>query len=89
MSVKLLVNNADDLRDALSTSGLFEMSDCVLFVDCPLVSDVQEVGQMINIVESAIHVVDIEVSSYTDGDEYVVEMVEVPVGVAEGRTRKK
>jgi len=89
MSVKLLVNNADELRDALPTSGLFEMSDCAVFVDCPEISSVQEVKQMVSFIESVIHVVDVEVTSFTDGEEYIVEMVEVPVGRAEGRARKK
>lgn len=88
MTVKLLVRNADDLRDALPTSGLFDMADCVVLIDCPIVSSVTEVKQMVSIVESAINVVDVEVTSYTDGEDYIVEIIEVPIDLAEGRSRK-
>jgi recombinational DNA repair protein RecR len=88
MTVKLLVSNADELRDALPTSGLFEMADCVVLIDCPIASNVQEVKQMVSVVESVINVVDVEISSYTDGEYYIVEMIEVPIDLAEGRPRK-
>lgn len=90
LSVKLLVTDANDLREALPHSGLFDMTDCTVMIDCPLDSDAEEVRKMVTILESAIHVVDVTVVGHVihEGPEYMVEIVEIPLDIAEGRKRK-
>lgn len=79
MSVKIQVTSADELRDALSTSGVFEMTDCTVVIDCPLDAETEEVRKMVNILESAIHVNDVKVVGLveTDGFEYIISITEV------------
>ena len=92
MSVKMRVESADDLRDALSTSGVFDMTDCTVLIDCPLDGTAEEIRKMVNILESAIHVNDVKIvgSVQTDGDEYLIEVTEVPASfISERRKRNK
>jgi hypothetical protein len=92
MTVKLRVLSADDLRDSLSTSGVFDMTDCEVVIDCPLDSSTEEIRKMVNILESAIHITDIRIVGYveTDGLEYLVKITEVPTtAIAERRKRSK
>lgn len=91
MSIKILVNNADELRDSLPSSGVFELTDCTVLIDCPLDSDAEEVRKMVTILESAIHVTDVNVVGHiqSQGDQYLVEIIEVPIDIAEGRKRRK
>lgn len=90
MSIKILVETADDLRDALPTSGLFEMTDCTALIDCPLDSSASEVRKMVAILEGAIHLTDVVVVGNVahSGPEYLIELTEVSVDAAEGRKRR-
>lgn len=90
MSIQLLVETADDLRDALPTSGLFEMTDCTALIDCPLDSSAEEVRKMVAILEGAIHVVDVVVVGNIrhDGPEYFVEIAEVSPDTAKGLKKR-
>lgn len=84
MSIRLLVGSADDLRDSLPTSGVFDMTDCIVTIDCPLECDVEEVRKMVTILESAIHVFDIDIVSYVaPRNEYEVLITEVPLDTIE------
>lgn len=90
MSIQLLVETADDLRDALPTSGLFDMTDCTALIDCPLDSSAEEVRKMVAVLEGAIHVVDVVVVGNVkhDGPEYLIEIAEVSIATAEGRKKR-
>jgi len=57
------VDSYDDLRERIPSSGLFEMTDCTLQVWCPLDSDTSEVERMVTLVESMVHVTDVEIGS--------------------------
>lgn len=91
MSVKIRVETADELRDSLSTSGVFDMTDCEVVIDCPLDGTAEEVRKMVNILESAIHVTDVKVTGSvgTDGYEYLIEVTEVPSTVIQERQKRK
>lgn len=77
----LLVRTYDDFRDALPTSGLFEMTDCEVEIWCPELSDVSEVERMVNLIESMVHVKDMKIGSSVQdllSEEYRVVITEVP-----------
>lgn len=90
MTVKIRVETADELRDSLSTSGVFDMTDCTVVIDCPLDAETEEVRKMVNILESAIHVNDVKVVGLveTDGFEYVISITEVPADFIAKREKR-
>lgn len=59
----LTVQGYDSFRDALSTSGVFEMFDCSVEIWCPLDSDVAEIDRMVKLLESMVHVTDVQIGS--------------------------
>ena len=74
------VKSYEDFRDRIPGSGLFEMTDCTLEVWCPLESDVAEVQRMVTLVESMVHVTDVEIGSRTEdllSDKYSVVITEI------------
>lgn len=87
----MIVASADELRDSLSTSGVFDMTDCKVYIDCPLDGTADDVQKMIAILEATINVVDVKVAGVAanDGLEYVIEITEVPIETIEGKTPKK
>jgi hypothetical protein len=77
----LLVKTYDDFRDALPTSGLFEMTDCEVEIWCPELSDVAEVERMVSLIESMVHVKDMKIGSTIQdllSEDYRVVITEVP-----------
>lgn len=77
--MQLKVKSYDELRDSLASSGLFEMTDCYVEIRCPVDSDVNEVQRMATLIESMVHVTDIQVASTVEdliGDDYVVTLTE-------------
>lgn len=77
--MQLKVKSYDDLRDSLATSGLFEMTDCVVEIRCPLDSDVNEIKRMTTLIESMVHVTDVQVAStYEDlvESEYTITLTQ-------------
>ena len=87
MSVNLKVNTPDELRDALSTSGVFEMLDCEVYIESPGDVLVTDVERMVTILHSTINITDINVTYVIDADEYTVRIIEVPLPVAEGKIK--
>jgi hypothetical protein len=74
------VESYEDFRDRIPHSGLFEMTDCTLEVWCPMESDVAEVQRMVTLVESMVHVTDVEIGSRTEdllSDKYSVVITEI------------
>lgn len=85
------VADANELRDALSTSAVFNMFDCAVEIEAPTDSSTQEIERMVRILEAAINVVDVVVvpeSLRYDTTQYTVEITEVPVGLAERKSNK-
>jgi hypothetical protein len=70
----------DELRDKLSGSGIFDMSDCSLEIYCPELATTKEIERMVSTIESMIHVVDVRVSATPETstlDHYKVEITEI------------
>tara|TARA_B110000503_G_scaffold96494_1_gene145085 strand:+ start:550 stop:825 length:276 start_codon:yes stop_codon:yes gene_type:complete len=59
----LTVHNYDDLREALPTSGIFEMDDISVEILCPEISEIEEVQRMVALIESMVHVTDVRIGS--------------------------
>ena len=75
----LTVQNSDDFRDILPSSGLFEMTDCAIEIWCPEASEVEEVQRMVSLIESMVHVTDVRVGSDIENltsEDYRVVIIE-------------
>ena len=59
----LVVDDYEDFRDNIATSGVFEMMDCTVQIWCPEESDVDEVGRIIRLIESMVNVTDVQIGS--------------------------
>ena len=84
--------NADELRDKLPGSGVFDMMDCVVEIYCPLATTTEELEKMVKTIESMINVVDVRVSSTPESaskDTYHIEIKEVPIDLAKRLGRKE
>lgn len=80
-SKKINVESYEDLRDSISSSGVFDMTDCAVEIGCPEDSDVSEVQKMVHLIESMVHVTDIQISSTHENFEnnyYTIKMTETP-----------
>jgi hypothetical protein len=80
----LQTSNYDDLRDSLSTSGIFDMTDCSIQIWCPEESTTDEIERMVRLIESMVHVTDIQVGSRVEdlvSNTYSIVITEVPHGL--------
>ena len=87
----LKVRSADEFREMLPTSGVFEMVDCEVELVCPTNAHTEEVEKMVTVIESMINVMDIRVvgTPRPDSEEtYLVTITDVPFQVAKGRTKR-
>lgn len=81
--------DANDFREKLPNSGVFEMMDCEVEIYCPELAETEDVERMVNTIESMINVVDIRITSTPEtlhNSTYQVIIREVPIQVAK-RTR--
>jgi hypothetical protein len=86
----LTVFGADELRDALPSSGVFDMLDCEVELLCPPTAPTSEIEKMVKIIESMINVTDVRVTGaprFEDEQSYKVTIYNVPLEVAKGRRR--
>lgn len=80
-SKKISVESYEDLRDGISSSGVFDMTDCAVEISCPEDSDVSEVQKMVQLIESMVHVTDVKISSTHEdfqNNYYTIKMTETP-----------
>ena len=73
------IYNYDDLLDRISTSGLFDMTDCLLEIRCPLDSDADQIARMVLLIESMVHLKDVQITSTAEDlaeDSYKVIITE-------------
>jgi hypothetical protein len=87
----LSVHSADELRDELPNSGVFDMTDCTVELGCPLDSHTEEIEKMVNLIESMIHVVDVKVSGIPQphlNDLYTITITDVPFNRAINKKEK-
>jgi hypothetical protein len=82
MTTKLLlqVESYEELRDNLSTSGLFDLLDCDIEIECPLDATTEELGRITTLLESVINVTDILILTgvYSDDNQYNITIRETP-----------
>lgn len=86
----LTITTADELRDSLAGSGIFDMLDCEVELICPPNAQTSEIEKMVRTIESMINVVDVRVSGvprYESDTAYTVSISNVPIEVAKGKTR--
>ena len=89
---KLSVKNYDDFRDLLSSSGVFEMTDCAIEIWCPELSETPEVEKMVKLLESMVHVTDVRVGSRIEdmaSDDYLIVIREEKFISPRRKTREK
>jgi|AntAceMinimDraft_5_1070358.scaffolds.fasta_scaffold00452_20 hypothetical protein len=70
-----------DLLDKISTSGMFEMTDCNVEIWCPEKSNTEEIKKMVHLIESMVHVLDVKIGSSIEdlvSDSYRVILKEPP-----------
>jgi len=87
----ITVMDADELRDALPASGLFDMLDCEVELLCPPAAQTSEIEKMVKVIESMINVTDIRVSGVPRSEEersYKIKISDVPMEVAKTRLRE-
>lgn len=79
----LSVKNYDEFLETLPTSGVFEMTDCTVEIWCPELAEVEELGRMVRLIESMVHVTDVRIGSTIenmDDDEYRVVVTQESIG---------
>lgn len=76
-TINLLVNDANQLRDSLPLSGLFEMTDCAMEIGCGDYADMEEMNKMFDLVKSTIHIVNTAIVSDDDVENYRVTFHEI------------
>ena len=87
MLIKINVSDADQLREELPTSGVFDMVDCRVHIDAPGLADIAVVEKMISIITSTINVTEVSTTWAIDRTEFCVKIEDVPLQVAEGRIK--
>lgn len=89
---KLSVKNYDDFRDILSSTGVFDMTDCAIEIWCPELAEAPEVEKMVKLLESMVHVTDVRVGSHIEdmtADQYLVVIKEEKFINPRKKTREK
>jgi hypothetical protein len=87
----ITVKTYDEFRDTVPFSGVFEMTDCSVEIWCPELAEVEEVGRMVALIESMVHVTDIRVGSSIEdfaSDDYRVIISEQPDKLAKKRSSR-
>lgn len=77
----LEVHSADEFREKLPTSGVFDMLDCEVELVCPPGAHTSEIERMVALIESMINVVDVRVVGVprSESEEtYLITITDVP-----------
>jgi hypothetical protein len=86
--IKLKVDNSEQFRDALAHSGVFDFMDCVMHIECPVDTSTEEIDSITRLLEGVINVVDVAVTTSSTTDQIKVDIQEVPIHIAEGKSKK-
>lgn len=95
-TINLKVDNYEELRDALPTSGLFDIFDCNVELQCSHSAPAEEIDKMFGIIRSTINIVKTRVVEVYDEDEeqleeyflYNFKISEVPYRNNQGRFQR-
>ena len=87
----LEVHSADEFREMLPTSGVFEMLDCSVELICPPGAETEEIEKMVTLIESMINVTDVRivgVPRYEAEETYVITITDVPFHLSKGQAKR-
>jgi C4-type Zn-finger protein len=95
-TINLKVDSYEELRDALPTSGLFDIFDCNVELQCSPTAPSSEIDKMFGIIRSTINIVKTRVTDTYDEDEekleeyflYNFKISEVPYRNNQGRFQR-
>ena len=83
--------DADEFRDLLPSSGVFEMLDCEVEIYCPEAATTDEIQRMVTTLESMINLIDVRISATPEtlqNENYKVIITQVPMGRIKKSTAK-
>jgi hypothetical protein len=83
--IKLKATSVEELREALPSSGLFELQDCDLDIHCYAGATVEDLDLIRSIIEGAINVRDIRITASFEIEGYEIKIKEVPISIIEGK----
>lgn len=84
-TIKLTVDSAEQFRDELPTSGLFDLTDCKVQINAAWDSPIADLTLITTLLEGAINVVNLEVNLLARPDIEVL-IISVPVKYVEKLT---
>ncbi len=90
-SKTLEVYSADEFREMLPSSGVFDMLDCKVELVCPPGAQTSEIEKMVTLIESMINVVDIRVVGVprSEAEEtYLITITNVPFEISRGKAKR-
>ena len=87
-TIRLHVETVEEFRELLPSSGLFDMLDCALDIRSNALAEIDDIDLLVKLVESAINVIDVNVSADYETEGFVIKITEVPISIAEGRKKK-
>lgn len=89
--INMIVQDAEDFRQQLPETGLFEILDCAVLVEASDFTPVHEIETISKYLHYAINVVDFKVvpiSERMDHGDIHISIAEVPVHIAENRPKR-
>lgn len=88
--INLVVRDAEDFRQQVPETGLFEMFDVSILIEASGFTPVKDLDEISTYLHAAINVVDYQVKkiALTEEPEIRVSIAEVPIHVAEKRSEK-
>ncbi len=88
LTTTLTVHDPEDFREALPSSGVFDIFDCRMLLEFSPHSVIQDLEKYVMILESCINIVDMDVQpdfSLGIEDGIKITITEVPLHIAENR----
>ena len=83
-TISMTVETAEEFKARLPETGVFEMYDCSMRLECPEHMQILEIEEITSFLNSCINVSDIEVVA-TESSMIHITLKEVPIHVAERR----
>lgn len=82
--INLIVKNAEDFRQQIPETGLFDMFDVSVLVEASGFTSVKDIDEISTYLHAAINIVDFQVKKlgFLDEPEIHISIAEVPINVA-------
>jgi hypothetical protein len=87
--INLIVKDAEDFRQQIPESGLFELYDVSILVEASGFTPVSDLDEISTYLHAAINIVDFQVKKlgFLEEPEIHISIAEVPIHVAENRSK--